>query len=136
MRVLIDSNVLFSAVYRSGSTPHLAFIKAVNLPYHCLVCEQSLDELSESFIDKFPSRAGELEIFIYDALAVVEVISIPDDEHPDEVKLIDPDDALILRSAIAANADIIISGDTHFLKSDVTKPLIMSAAQFLQMESP
>jgi len=134
MRVLIDTNILFSALYRSGSTPHQAYVKAVSPPYNCLVCEQSFDELSESFIEKFPGRAAELERFIYAALATVEIIPIPEAEHPDEVKLRDPDDALILRAAIAAKADIIISGDLDFLESNVTKPIIMKAADFVKLE--
>ena len=133
MRVLIDSNVLFSAVFRSGSTPHQAYIKSLNPPYHCLVCEQSLDELYESFLEKFPGRARELEAFIYNTLAVVEVIPVPETAHPDEAKLRDPDDALIFRAAIAANADIIISGDLDFIESSIKKPVIMKAAQFLQI---
>ena len=136
MRVLIDSNVLFSAVFRSGSTPHQAYIKAVNPPYHCLVCDQSIDELNESFIEKFPHRSDDLKMFLYDALAVIDVIPIPDAEHPNEIMLRDPDDALILRAAIAANADIIISGDLDFLESDITHPEIISAAQFLKLPYP
>ena len=136
MRVLIDTNVLFSALFRSGSIPHQAYVKAVSPQYNCLVCEQSFDELSESFIEKFPGRAAELEHFIFTALAAVEIIPIPETAHPDETLLRDPDDALILRAAIAANADIIVSGDLDFLESNVTTPIIMKAADFFKMEYP
>ena len=135
MRVVIDSNVLFSAAFRKGSTPHKAYNKAVNPPYRCLICEQSFDELSESFIKKFPDRADDVRVFIYGALSVVEIIKVPETAHPDEAKLRDPDDALILRAALAANADIIISGDLDFLESTIEKPAIMTAAQFVQLDN-
>jgi len=131
MKVLIDTNVLFSAVYRRGSTSHQAYNKAVNPPYHCLICDQSLDELTESFIEKFPDRSDDLKVFILDLLSITKVIPVPKDKHPLEAKLRDPDDALILRAAIAANTDIIISGDLDFLESNITQPMIISASQFL-----
>jgi len=134
MRVLIDSNILFSTLYSSGSTPHRAYVKAVNPPYSGLICEQSLDELSNSFIKKFPDRSDDLKIFIYDVSSVIDIIPIPEAEHPDELKLRDPDDALILRAAIAANADIILTGDHDFLKSSINTPRIMTSAQFLDMD--
>jgi len=64
MRVLIDTNLLFSALYRNGSVPRQAYNKAVELPHQGLICERSLDELRDSFIKKFPDRANELDLFI------------------------------------------------------------------------
>ena len=42
MRVLIDSNVLVSAIYAPNSTPHQAYKKAVETPYQGLICTFSL----------------------------------------------------------------------------------------------
>jgi len=133
MRVVIDTNVLFSAAYRIGSVPYQVLIKATKLPYVGLVCTQSIDELREKFLKKYPNRAGELELFINAIEASVEIISIPDDKHPAEDLLRDPDDATILRAAIFANADILISGDLDFLESEIINPQIVSIAQFYRM---
>ena len=133
MRILIDSNVLFSAVYSNGSTPHKAYMKAVEPPYQCLICEQTFEELRRAFNRKFPDKVGALERFIASALPVIEVVPVPPSPHPDEDEVRDPDDRPILRAAIKASADIIISGDNDFLESTITNPKIMTAAQFIQM---
>jgi predicted nucleic acid-binding protein len=49
-----------------------------------------------------------------------------------EMKIRDISDRLILRAAIAANVDVIITGDKDFLESGVSNPRIMTAAEFVQ----
>jgi predicted nucleic acid-binding protein len=49
-----------------------------------------------------------------------------------EMKIRDISDRPILRAAIAANVDVIITGDKDFLESGVNDPLIMTAAEFVQ----
>ena len=132
MRVLIDSNVLFSAVYSKGSVPHQAFNKAVEPPYQCLICKQSIVELRRAYNKKFPDKISALEQFISFVLSVVEVVPIPHTIHMEEDKIRDADDRPILRAAIKAGADIIVTGDKDFLDSSVTMPTIMTAAQFVQ----
>ena len=51
----------------------------------------------------------------------------------DEDEIRDPDDRPILRAAIKAGADIIITGDNDFLESAILNPRIMTPAQFVQM---
>jgi predicted nucleic acid-binding protein len=48
-----------------------------------------------------------------------------------EMKIRDISDRPILRAAIAANVDVIITGDKDFLESGVSKPRIMTAAEFV-----
>ena len=136
MKVVIDTNVLFSAAYRIGSVPFQVLIKATEPPYTSLICTQSIDELRRKFKEKYPNRADEIEVFICYLESSIEIIPIPDIEHPDEVKLRDPDDATILRAAIAAGAEIIISNDLDFLESGITNPKIVSIAQFYDMKNP
>ena len=131
MRVVIDTNVLFSALYRSGSISHKAYNKAVNPPYQGLICDCCFDELRENFSEKFPDMKDSLEWFIEMTEAVVETISVPELVHPDEARIRDPDDALIFRAAVAADADIIITGDLDLLESGITKPKIIKPDQFL-----
>jgi len=134
MRVLIDSNVLFSAVYRLGSIPHQALLKAIKPPYQCLVCEQSFNELYNNFSVKFPDRLDELNIF-YDTLkSLVEVIPMQKSNQITIQDIRDPDDLPILHAAVAANADFIISGDLDFLESNITKPVIIKAAEFVKLD--
>ena len=133
MKVLIDSNVLFSAVYSNGSIPHQAFMKAVEPPYQCVICEQSFEELRRAYNRKFPDKVGALERFIASALPVIEAVPVPLSTHPDEGEIRDSDDRPILRAAIRAGAEIIITGDNDFLESAISNPKIMTPAQFVQM---
>ena len=133
MRVLIDSNILISAAYSSGSVPHQAFKKAVEPPYQGLICEQSLEELRRVYNRKFPHKIHVFESFIAAALAVVEVVPVPPSRHPDEDEIRDLDDRPIFRAAVKAGADIILSGDKDFTESTITKPKVMKAADFLKM---
>jgi len=134
MRVLIDSNVLISAAYSKGSVPHQAFKKAVEPPYQGLICEQSIEEVRRVYNRKFPDKIQSFERFIATALSVVELIPVPPSKHPDEDEIRDITDRPILRAAIKAGADILISGDKDFLESTVTNPKIMKAVQFVQMK--
>jgi len=134
MRVLIDSNLLISAAYSEGSVPHEAFKKATELPYQALICEQSLEELRRTYRRKFPEKISAFEQFIAAALSVMEVVPVPPSSYPDEAEIRDIDDRPILRAAIKAGADILLTGDKDFLESTVTNPKIMTAAQFMQMD--
>ena len=133
MRVLIDSNIIISAAYSKGSIPHQAFIKAVEPPFQGLICEQSLEELRRTYTRKFPDKVHLFERFITAALSVVELIPVPPSRHPDEDEIRDIDDRPILRAAIKAGADILLTGDKDFTESTVTHPRIMKAADFVNM---
>jgi putative PIN family toxin of toxin-antitoxin system len=133
VKVLIDTNLLVSAVYAPGSTPHLAFKKAVTPPCQGLICEQSLVELRRVFNRKFPAKVQAFERFIETALAVVEIVPIPINIHPSEAKVRDVDDRPIPRAAIEAAVDILLTGDKDFIESSVTRPKIMTAAQFVRL---
>jgi len=134
VRVLIDSNILISAAYSKGSIPHQAYQKAVEPPCQGLICEQSLEELRRAYNRKFPDKIHIFEWFIGAALSAVEIIPVPLSKHPDEDEIRDIDDRPILRAAIKAGADILLTGDKDFTESSVTNPKIVTAAQFIQMD--
>jgi putative PIN family toxin of toxin-antitoxin system len=91
------------------------------------------NELRRAYNREFPDKIGALERFIASALPVIELIPVPPSTHPDEDEIRDPDDRPILRAAIKAGADIIITGDNDFLESAISNPRIMTPAQFVQM---
>jgi predicted nucleic acid-binding protein len=125
--------VLVSAVYSPKGTAFQAFRKAVTEPYQCLLCDYCLDELRETFKKKLPYKIRDVEMFIQATLPMVELVLTPCEVHEDEEKVSDVNDRPILRTAINAEADILISGDKHFLKSGITHPLILSPAEFVNM---
>ena len=133
MRVLIDANVLVSAIYSPKGTTFRAFEKAVTYPYQCLFCDYCIDELRKTFKKKWPHKVHEVELFIQTFLPMVELILTPSELHEDEEKVGDVDDRPILRAAINAEADIIVTGDHLFASSDIEHPKLMKPAEFLAL---
>jgi predicted nucleic acid-binding protein len=67
------------------------------------------------------------------ALSVEVVFTPPDDEqHESEGSIRDVKGRPILRAAIAAGVDAIITGDKDFLEADLEKPKTITATQFLE----
>ena len=131
MKVLIDSNILISAALNSNGTPYQAYLKAVTFPNHGLICEQNIDELRRIFNRKFPNRIAALEQFLSIALMTLELVPTPIEEYHAENKIRDVKDRPILRAAIHAKADVLLTGDKDFLESGLHTPKIMTASDFL-----
>lgn len=131
MRVLIDTNVLISAALNLSGTPYQAYAKASSYPNHGLICEQNVDEMKRIFYKKFPSKLDALNRFLSTALLTLELVPIPTDETDSESAIRDVADRPILRAALNANADVLLTGDKDFLESGLTQPKIMTASEFL-----
>ena len=134
MRILIDTNVLISAALRANGVPYQAYVKAASYPNHGLICEQNVDEMKRIFNKKFPKRLAALDKFLSIALLTLELVPIPTDENMSESQVRDADDRPILRAAIEAQADVLLTGDKDFLESGLKNPMIMTPAEFLGME--
>lgn len=134
MRVLIDTNILISAALSSNGTPYRAFIKAVSYPNHGLICEQNIDEMRRIFNRKFPQKIAALEKFLSLALMTLEMVPTPVEEYHSEMQIRDINDRPILRAAIHANADILLTGDKDFMESGLENPKIMTAIDFVQSD--
>ena len=102
MKVLIDTNVLISAILSNSGTPYKAFVKAVTYPNHGVICEQNIDEMRRIFNRKFPTKVSALEMFLSLALTTLEIVPIPIIEYDIEGKVRDIKDRPILRAAINA----------------------------------
>lgn len=133
MRVLIDTNILFSAVLNLNGIPRKAFNKAVSLPNTGIVSYQSLEELVTSFSTKFPNKTHLLESFLVATLSSIELVVTPNDKLDVEDAIRDIDDRTIYRAAVKAKADIILTGDKDLLESGITSPQIITAREFLNL---
>lgn len=135
MKVFIDTNILISAALNNEGIPYQAFVKAVSYPNHGMVCEQNIDEIRRIFNRKFPNKIQALEAFLSLALLTLEVVSVPVEEYDLEKKIRDVNDRPILRSAIHAGADILVTGDKDFLESGIHNPQVMTAKDFIRTEA-
>lgn len=128
---MIDTNVLISAALNPNSVPALAYQKAASYPNRGLICEQNVDELKRIFNKKFPQRLDALDRFLSLALLTLELVPTPTDEADEESLIRDMKDRPILRAAIQANADILLSGDKDFLESGIKHPSVMTPTEFV-----
>jgi len=134
IRVMLDTNILFSAMYSIEGKPFAVFVKTSEMPYCLVLCDQIIDELRRNFIRKFPKKIPVLERFL--TIAKYDLITIqPDDKiYNDEEYIRDIDNRPILRAARKAAVDIFVTGDKDFLDSKITDPKIMTAAQFIEFK--
>lgn len=126
MKVLADSNILVSALFYPNSKPAAALIHAAE-NHDLVVTEYNLSELRQIAREKFPNRQMDVEVF----LSSLSYELIQESESTQQL-ISDPKDAPILNAAIAADVDVIISGDKHFLALDMTHPQVLKAADYLE----
>ena len=126
MRVLLDTNVIVSAVTTRGLCADV--FRAVLAAHELVTCAQVLQEVRRILRMKFgvpePLIAEYLELLGQDAI-VAEPGDLPD------LPIRDRDDAAIVAAAIAAKAEVLVTGD-HELQSlkNVGKVRILSTRAF------
>lgn len=131
MRILIDTNVLISAALNPGGVLYQAYVKAVTYPNHGIICEQNVDEIKRVFNKKFPDKLSALDRFLATALMTLELVPVPTRERDLEVKVRDAADRPILRAAMEAGADILLTGDRDFLEAGIEHPSIVTPMTFI-----
>ena len=133
MKVMLDTNIIISAVLFPNGRAAQAFLKSLSYPYEPIVCDYVLNELRRKFDEKFPDKASNLDEFLQMALLFIEVVPTPTLELLEERQIRDPKDRPILRTALNNHADLFLTGDKDFLESSVSDPRIISVAEFLSM---
>jgi len=131
MRILIDTNVLISTALNVGSISSQAYTKAVSYPNHGIICEQNVIELKRIFSNKFSDRLIALDNFLALACTSLELVPMPNKRISLETKIRDVNDRPILRAAVKAKVDIILTGDKDFLEAGIVSPRILSPKEFL-----
>ena len=128
MRILIDTNILFSALLFPNSNPAQALFRAVD--YHELVlCDRNISELRDILARKAPKYLPDAEVLI----AELPYELIPAVDHAEKL-IRDAKDQPILYAAIVADVNVILTGDKDFLCLEMEHPRCMTAAEFLEEE--
>lgn len=133
MKVMLDTNIIISAAMFPHGRTAAAYMKALIPPYEGVICDYVVDELRRKFREKFPDHLTELEAFLFNMLSSVTLVNTPEAENELEYKIRDPKDRPILRAALNAHADLLLTGDKDFLQSSIVDPRIISVSDFLEM---
>jgi len=112
-KIVLDTNILISALGWEGP-PKAVFRKILNKEFELIISQKQMGELERVLnYPKFKFTEEQKDTF----LEVIAECGIVVETHNglDIIKE-DPDDNIILESAIENNAKFIISGDEHLLK--------------------
>ena len=124
---MIDSNVVVSAVYNPNSKP-ARVLQHVCENHILVLCDCIVTECYDVVERKFPQHSVVLDKLL--ASLGYELVAAP----RSGLIMSDPKDVPILNAAVLADADIIVSGDKHFLALDMVRPKVLNPAQYLQSE--
>lgn len=135
LRVFLDSNVIFSALYSSQGPAGIILEHFINGKLTVVISQQVLDEVIQALKEKLPEALP-----AFRKLLISRPPEIIKNQSPAEVTtwvtIIHPEDAAILAAAIAAQPDYLVTGDKHFLqKPDIARKAglrIVTPAQFLK----
>jgi putative PIN family toxin of toxin-antitoxin system len=115
LRVVFDTNVLVAAFAADGLCAKL-LRRANKREFVLLVCPIILEEFQGALKKKLDATEEE----IGNALSLLREVSVMTVEAPPGAKLTrivrDPDDDLILFCAVAAEADLLVTGDKDLLE--------------------
>ncbi len=133
MRIMLDTNVIVSAILFPNSLP-CTLIKSILSRHEIVLCTHIIEELYEIFERKFKQKTKALETFLSEL--AYELVYTPQNIDKDNYPIIrDEKDLPILVSAIIGIADVIITGDKDFLEADVEYPIIMTTREFVEKDS-
>lgn len=133
MKVMIDTNILISAALFPNGTAAKAFQKSLIHPFEPVVCDYIIDEMRRKFREKFADRTTALEAFLAATSSAICIIPVPTNPVTNEKDVRDAKDRPILRAAVNADVDFLLTGDKDFLESNIVRPKIISASTFLSM---
>ncbi len=132
MKVVLDTNVLISALIKLGKPRELFFRLAEEkaLILSRPILEEFLEIVGDPRIMKYVS-AKETNAFLNSIKGAAKVVTIKS-----KFKAVkeDPDDDIILRTAYDGKADYIVSGDNHLLSlRDFRETKILTVDEMLKI---
>jgi uncharacterized protein len=112
-KVLLDSNIFISALGWKGK-PRVIFEKCLYGELELVTSADQLDELMRVMdYPKFKFTEEQKQTMLGIITAIATVVEIP---RKLEVIKEDPDDDIILETAVVGNVDYLVSGDPHLLE--------------------
>lgn len=133
MLIVIDTNVLYSAIAHKSAVPTNAIdiasqVGTIALPLYVV---QELDDVVRR---KRPERHDETLAFL-DGLPFVmlDSVELPEAHYP---AIRDPKDRPILATALHHGCEILISGDKDFLSLQLEEIEILTPAEFVAKYAP
>jgi putative PIN family toxin of toxin-antitoxin system len=128
-RICLDSNVLVAAFIARGLCSDV--LRLVLSGYELVIPEIVAEEVRRVLATKLKASSSALSAVdaVFDRCSIV-----PDGDIPCPISLRDPDDERVLAAALAADAEILVSGDQDLLVAAEQSPIrILSPRAFLTL---
>ncbi len=119
MRVFLDTNVCLSALFGHGLCTKLLDYLLLEQRHHILVSAPVIAEFERIATDKFRVPLDE----VVAARAFLDDFLVSDKPAPLPDNFPDPDDAPIIGAALAAGADLFVTGDKALLALETVENL-------------
>lgn len=130
MRVMLGTNVLLSAlVFRSQTLWKM--MEGISTRHSLVLSSYVIDECYAVVERKKPALLPALDRF-FESIAF-ELVYTPKTLPPHDWTIRDPNDEKVLYSAIAADVDVLITGDKDFTLPEIEKPEILIPRQFSEV---
>jgi predicted nucleic acid-binding protein len=129
MEVMLDTNVLFSAILFPSERMNALFA-TLDKRHSIVLCSYSLEELYRVTERKVPQKLPALEVFLQ-KLSYRLIYTPKTDLIGFDFNLRDAADFPILQSALLADVDILLTGDRDFDGVELDRPEIMSPSEFM-----
>lgn len=135
MKVVFDSNVLVSALIKSGKSRELLFRvveKRIHLVLSRSILEEFLEVTENPKIRKYVDK-NDVIAFLRVLGSIITVVKV---KSAFEVVKEDPEDDIVLRTAYDGKVEYIVSGDKHLLSlKEFRRIKIVTINQMLDMIS-
>jgi uncharacterized protein len=124
LRIMVDTNVVISALLKQGSVPDIV-LNDVCENHDLILCDQIISESYAVARRRFPNRIDVLKSLF--AKLRYELVSAP---STSQIRINDIKDQPILNAAMTHNVDILITGDRHFLELDPEMLQIITPSEY------
>lgn len=131
MRILIDTNIVLSAILSTEGRTAEALKVAIRDEHTICLCTYSIDELRIAVKRKFPTKIHALELFLSEFS--YELILTPAILPQTLPSIRDVSDLPILASAIVGGVDMLLTGDKDFEAVDVEGLTVISPTKFMEL---
>jgi len=129
MRVMVDTNVLISAVlFRSSRVT--AVLSDIATRHTLVLSSFVVEELRAVVERKFPSKIEAIDAFLHQM--AFELVYTPQNIEEDLFDIRDPKDYPVLYTAMTNGIDLLITGDKDFADVKVDFPEIITPTAYME----
>jgi putative PIN family toxin of toxin-antitoxin system len=128
MRIMIDSNIVVSSlVFKSANMGKV--IECICSEHELCIASCCMDEIRTLMSEKFSNAESTLDEFF--AKVPHTLLQSPENPGNPLFKIRDPNDYLVLHTAIIEQVDMLVTGDRDFFDVKIDRPEIIHPMDFL-----